>query len=89
MSKALRDFSGATTLKHERLGHYVAMWALSCSLAQRQFNNAVQYVNTATSTQTTGEACKSAIEAYTAYLLPATPMCEFVLNIRAPNLGTR
>ena len=37
-----------------------------------QFNNAVQCVNTATSTQTTGEACKAAVGAYAASLLPPT-----------------
>ena len=50
LSKALRDLSGASNLKDERVGHYLATWALSCPLARRQFNNAVQYVNTATST---------------------------------------
>ena len=54
------------------MGHYLATWALSCPLAQRQFNNGVQYVNTTTSGQTTGEACKAAVEAYTASLLPPT-----------------
>ena len=68
LSKALRDLSGASNLKDERLGHYLATWALSCPLARRQFNNAVQYVNTAT--QTTGDACNAAVEAYTASLLP-------------------
>ena len=67
----------------ERVGHYLATWALSCPLAQRQFNNAVQYVNTATSTQTTGEACKAAVEAYNASFLSPT-VCELVLNMRAP-----
>ena len=57
---------------------------MSCPLARRQFNNAVQYVNSATSTHTTGEACKAAIEAYAASLLPPTAMCELVLNMRAP-----
>ena len=54
LSKALRDLSGASNLKHERVGHYLATWALSCPLARRQFNNAVQFVNTATSTQNHG-----------------------------------
>ena len=66
------------------MGHYLATWALSCPLARRQFNNAVQYVNTATSTQTTGEVSKGAVQAYTAALLPPTAMCELVLNMRAP-----
>ena len=58
--------------------------------AWRQFNNAVQYVNTATSTQTTGEACKAAGEAYAAFLLPPpTAMCELVLNMRAPKSSWR
>ena len=74
MSKALRDWSGASNLKDKRVSHYLATWALSCPLAWRQVNNAVQYVNTATSTQTTGEACKGAVEAYTASLLP--PQCH-------------
>ena len=71
------------------MGHYLATWALACPLARRQFNNAVQYVNTATSTQTTGEACKAAVEAYTASLLPPTAMCELVLNMRAPKSSWR
>ena len=69
LSKALRDLSGASNLKDERVGHYLATWALSCPLARRQFNNTVQYVNSATSTHT-GEACKAAVEAYAASLLP-------------------
>ena len=59
------------------------------TVAQRQFNNAVQYVNTATSTQTTGEACKAAVEAYATSLLPPTAMCELVLNVRAPKPSWR
>ena len=66
LSMALRDLSGASNLKHERVGHYLATWALSCPIARRHFNNAVQHVNTATSTQTTVEACKAAVEAYVA-----------------------
>ena len=62
LSKVLRDLSGASNLKDEGVVHYLATWALSCPLARRQFNNAVQYVNTATSTQTTGEACKATVE---------------------------
>ena len=84
LSKVLQDLSGASSLEDERMGHYLATWALSCPLAGQQFNNAVQYVNTATSTQTTGEACKAAVEACAASLLPPTTMCELVLNIRAP-----
>ena len=53
-------------------------------LARQHFNTAVQYVNTATSTQTTGEACKAAVEAYAASLLPPTAMCELLLNLSAP-----
>ena len=45
--EALRDLSGATNLRDDRVGHYLAAWALSCPLARRQFNKAVQYVNTA------------------------------------------
>ena len=52
MSKALRDFTWAWNLNDERVGHYWATWAVSCPLAGWQFNNAVQYVNTATSTET-------------------------------------
>ena len=89
LSKALRDLSGASNLKDERVGHYLAAWGLSCPLARWQFNNAVQYVNTATSTQTTGEACKAAVEAYTASLLPPTAKCELVLNMRAPKSSWR
>ena len=89
LPKALRDLSGASNLKDERVGHYLATWALSCPLARQQFNNAVQYVNTATSAQTTGEACKAAVEAYAASLLPPTAMCELVLNMRAPKSSWR
>ena len=80
LSKALQDLSGATSLKDERVGHSLAMWALSWPLARRQFNNAVQYVNTATSALTTGEACKAAVEAYIASLLP--PTRSFYINMR-------
>ena len=89
LSQALRDLSGASNLKDKRVGHDLAKWALSCSLAQRKFNNAVQYVNTATSTQTRGEACKDTVEAYTTSLLPRGTMCEIVLNIRAPKSSWR
>ena len=89
LSKALGELSGASNLKDERVGHYLATWELSCPLARRQFNNAVQYVNSATSTRTTGEACKAAVEAYTASLLPPTAMCELVLNMRAPKSSWR
>ena len=89
LSKALRELSGASNLKDERVGHYLATWALSCPLARRQFNNTVQYVNCATSTHTTGEACKAAVEAYAASLLPPTAMCELVLNMRAPKSSWR
>ena len=65
-------------------GYYLATWALSCPLARRQFNNAVQFVNTANSAHATGEACKTAVEAYAASLLPPTAMCDLVLNLRAP-----
>ena len=81
---APRDLSGPSSLKDERVSHYLATWAVSCRVARRQFNNAVQYVNTAASTQTTGEACKAAVEAYAASLLPPTSMCELVHNMRAP-----
>ena len=84
LSNALRDLSGASNFKDERVGHYLATWALSCPLARRQVNNAIQYVNTATSTQTRGESCKAAVEAYSASLLHPTAMCELVLNQRAP-----
>ena len=89
LSKALRDLSGASELKDERVGRYLATWALSCPLARWQFNNAIQYANTATSTQTTGETCKAAVEAYAASLLPPTAMCELVLNMRAPKFSWR
>ena len=89
LSKALHNLSGASSLKDERVGHYLATWAPSRPLARRQFNNAAQYVNTATSTQTTGETCKAAVEAYTASLLPPTAMCELVLNMRAPKSSWR
>ena len=89
LSKALRELSGASNLKDERVGHYLATWALSCPLARRQFNNGVQYVNSASSTHTTGEACKAAVEAYAASLLPPTAMCALVLNMRAPKSSWR
>ena len=89
LSKALRELSGASNLKDGRVGNYLATWALSCPLARRQFNNAVQYVNSSTSTHTTGEACKASVEAYTASLLPPTAMCELVLNMRAPKSSWR
>ena len=84
LSKALRELSGASNLQDDRVGHYLTTWALSCPLARQQFNNAVQYVNCNTSSHTTGEACKVAIEAYAASLLLPTAMCELVLNMRAP-----
>ena len=89
LSKALRDLSGASNVRDEQVGHYLATWALSCPLARRQFNNAVQYANSPTFTQTTGEACKAAVEAYAASLLPPTAMCDFVLNMRAPKSSWR
>ena len=75
LSKALRELSGASNLKDERVGHYLATWALSCPLARRQFKNALQYVNSATSTHNTGEACKAAVAAYAASLSPPPPPC--------------
>ena len=89
LSKALRELSGASNLKDERVGHYLATWALSCPLAWRQLNNAVQYVNSATSTHTTRQAGNAAVEEYTASLLPPTAMCELVLNMRAPKASWR
>ena len=83
LSKELRDLSGASNLKDERLGHYLATWVPACPLARRRFKSAVEYVNTATSIQTTDEARKAAVEAYTASPLPPTAMCELVLNMRA------
>ena len=71
------------------MGHYLATWALSCPLARQQFNNAVQYVNSATSDHTTGEACKAAVEAYAASRLPPTAMSEVVLKMRAPKASRR
>ena len=76
-SKALRELSGAANLKDEWVGNYLATWAVSCPLARRQFNNAVQYVNSATSTHTTGEACKAAVEAYAASVLPPPPFVNY------------
>ena len=89
LSKALRELSEASNHKDERVGHYLATWVLSCPLARREFTNAVQYVSSATSTQTTGEACKAAVEAYTASLLPPSAMCELVLHMRGPNSSWR
>ena len=89
LSKALRELSGSFNRKDDRVGHYLAMWALSCPLARRQFNNAVQYGNSATSIHATGEACKAAVEAYAASLLPPTTVCELVPNMRAPKSSWR
>ena len=71
------------------MGHYLATWALSCPLARWQLNNAVKYVNSASSTHTTGEACKAAVEAYAASLLPPTAIRELVPNMRAPKSSWR
>ena len=89
LSNALRRLSGASNLKDAPVRHHFATWALSCPLARRQFSNAVQYVNSATSTHTTGEACKAAVEAYTASLVPPSGMCEVVLNMMAPKYSWR
>ena len=89
LSKALGDLNGATSLKDERVDYYLATWAPSCPLPRRQFNNAVQYVNTATSTQITGEACKGAVEAYAASVLSSTAMCELLPHLRAPKSSWR
>ena len=89
LSKAPRDLSGASNLKDKRVGHYLATWVLSCPVARRQFNNTIQYVNATTFTQTTGEACKAAVEAYAASLSPPTAMCELVLNMRSPKSSWR
>ena len=70
-------------------GGWGSTWALSCPLAWQQFHNAVQYVSTTTSTKSTGGACKAAVKAYDASLLPPTAMCEIVLNMRAPNSSWR
>ena len=85
----LRDLSGAISVKNDRVGHYLAMWALSCPLARRQFRNAIQHVNTATCTKTARDACKAVGEAYTASLLHPTAMCELVLNLRGPKSSWR
>ena len=71
------------------MDHYLATWAPSGASARLQFNNDVQYVNASTSTQTTGETCKAAVEAYAASLLTPTAMCELVLNRRAPKSSWR
>ena len=42
-SKALRGLSGASSLKDERVGHYLATWALSWPLARWQFNKTKCY----------------------------------------------
>ena len=84
MLKALQELTGATDLKDDRVSHYLAAWALSFPLAKGQFNKALQYVNTASSPHTTSEACKVALEAKTASLLPPIAMCELVLNLCAP-----
>ena len=75
-----------------RMSGWAISWPcgrLSCPQGRRQFNNAVQYVNTAISTKTTGEACKAVVEAYAASLLPPTAMCKLVLNMRAPKSSWR
>ena len=83
LSKALWDLSGATRLNDERVGHYLATRALPCALARRQFKNAIQYANAATSAVTTGRACKATVEAYAASLLPPTTMSKLLPKLRA------
>ena len=79
------DLNPASSPKDEQVEHYLPLWALSCPLARRQFNNVVQYVHTATSTQTTVEACKAAAEAYTASLPPPPPPpCVNLCSTRGP-----
>ena len=89
LSKARQDLTGATRLRNERVGHYWATWALSCLLARRQVNNAVQYMHTATSAHSTDAAWKAAVEAYSASLLPSAAMCELGLNLLAPKSSCR
>ena len=60
----------------DRVGHYLATWALLCPLARRQFKKAVQYVNTPPP-QTTGEASKAAIEAYANKVTVGRPSFPF------------
>ena len=86
LSKALRGLSGAISLKDGQAGHYLAKWALLCPLAQQQFNNAVQRVNTVTPAQTMVEACKAAVKAYTATLLPPPPFASQCSTYAHPSL---
>ena len=92
MSKALRDLIGASNLKDERVGHYLATWALSLPLAGQQFNNAVQYVNTATLTKPRVRHARPPLRhTLPPYSPPPPPtaMCEFVLNMRAAKSSWR
>ena len=84
LSRALWDLSGATGLKDDHVGQYLATWDLSWPLAWRQLNNAIQHITAATPPATTGEVCKGAVEAYAASILYPTAMCELVLNLHGP-----
>ena len=52
--------------------------------ARHQFNSAVQHVKAVTFNDTLGDACKAALEASAASLLPHATMCDLVLNLCAP-----
>ena len=73
----------------DRLCQYLATCAVSCPLARRQFNEDVQYANTAICAHTMSEASKAAVEPYATSLLPPTAMCELVFNLRAPKSSWR
>ena len=60
---ALWDLSGATSLKDDEVGHYLATWALSCPLALQHFNHDVKHINVARCTHTTFDTCKAGVEA--------------------------
>ena len=89
LSKALRDLSGASNIQDERtwplLGHVGAIMPPSrAAIQQRRPICEHRHFY-----QTTGEACKAAVEAYAASLLPSTATCDLVLNMRAPKSSWR
>ena len=75
LSMALPDRAGAFSLKDKRVGHYLAMWALSCPLAWRQFNNDVEYVNTATSAHATATCLSGFLPPLYSPLPPCVNRC--------------
>ena len=83
LSKAPRELSVATS-KDDRVGHYMAKWALPCPLERRQFNVAFKDLYVGTSSRHTGEAMKRAVECTPRHPPPPPPMCDLVLVLRCP-----